>query len=79
MTCHLMQGGDVLETAMVELAGDGQNARFINELFPETDTSDFAGSVRCTAPEGKMFTGVALEMDIHNRIFTTLPLVPVAR
>ena len=79
MTCHLMQGGDVLETAMVELAGDGQKARFINELFPETDTSDFSGSVRCTAPEGKMFTGVALEMDIHNRIFTTLPLVPVAR
>ena len=81
MTCHLMQGGggDVLETAMVELAGDGQNARFINELFPETDTSDFMGSVRCTAPEGKMFTGVALEMDIQNRIFTTLPLVPVAR
>ena len=79
MTCHLMQGGDVLETAMVELAGDGQKARFINELFPETDTSDFAGSVRCTAPEGKMFTGVALEMDIHNRIFTTLPLVAVAR
>ena len=79
MTCHLMQGGDVLETAMVELAGHGQKARFINELFPEADTSDFSGSVRCTAPEGKMFTGVALEMDIHNRIFTTLPLVPVAR
>ena len=79
MTCHLMQGGDVLETAMVELAGDGQKAQFINELFPETDTSDFAGSVRCTAPEGKMFTGVALEMDIHNRIFTTLSLVAVAR
>ena len=77
MTCHLMQGGDVLETAMVELAGDGQKARFINELFPETDTSDFSGSVRCTAPEGRMFTGVALEMDIHNRIFTTLPLVAV--
>ena len=79
MTCHLMRGGDVLETAMVELAGDGQNARFINELFPEADTSDFMGSVRCTAPEGKMFTGVALEMDIHNRIFTTLPLVAVVR
>ena len=79
MTCHLMQGGDVLDTATLELAGNGQRARFINELFPDADTSDFVGSVRCTAPEGKRFTGVALEMDIQNRLFTTLPLVPVAR
>ena len=79
MTCHLMQGGEVLESAMLELAGDGQLARFINEMFPETDTSDFTGSVRCAAPEGRKFTGVALEMDIANRIFTTLPLVPVER
>ncbi len=79
MTCHLIQGRDVLATTPVELAGGGQQARFINELFPEADTSDFEGSVRCTAPEGKMFTGVALEMDAGNRIFTTLPLVPVLR
>ena len=77
LICHLMQGGEVLETAMVELAGNGQQARFINEMFPEADTSDFMGSVRCTAPEGKRFTGVALEMDIQNRIFTTLPVIPV--
>ena len=79
MTCHLIQGGDVLATTPVELAAGGQKARFINELFPDADTSDFEGSVRCTAPEGKMFTGVALEMDVHNRIFTTLPVVPVRR
>ena len=79
LTCHLMQSGNVLETAMVELAADGQQARFINELFPDADTSAFEGSVRCTAPEGKKFTGVALEMDSGNRIFTTLPLVPVRR
>ena len=79
LTCHLMQSGNVLETAMVELAGNGQQARFINEMFPDTDTSAFTGSVRCTAPEGKKFTGVALEMDIGSRIFTTLPLVPVRR
>ena len=77
LTCHLMQGGEVLNTAMVELAGTGQQARFINELFADADTSDFAGSVRCTAPEGRKYTGVALEMDIGNRIFTTLPLVEV--
>ena len=77
MTCHLIQGRDVLATTPVQLAGGGQKARFINELFPDADTSDFEGSVRCTAPEGKMFTGVALEMDAGNRIFTTLPLVAV--
>ena len=79
LTCHLMQGGEVLNTAMVELAGTGQQARFINELFADADTSDFAGSVRCTAPEGKKYTGIALELDMGNRIFTTLPLVPVGR
>ena len=79
LTCHLMQSGNVLETAMVELPGNGQQARFINEMFPDTDTSAFTGSVRCTAPEGNKFTGVALEMDIGSRIFTTLPLVPVRR
>ena len=79
VTCHLMQGGDVLDTATLELAGNGQRARFINELFPDADTSDFVGSVRCTAPEGKRFSGVALEMDAGNQIFTTLPMVPILR
>ena len=44
---------------------------FISELF-EHDTSDFTGSVRCTAPPGEQeFTGVAVEMDDMNGIFTT--------
>ena len=77
VTCRLMQGGEVRNNAKVELAGDGQQARFINELFPDADTSDFTGSVRCTAPLDKTFAGVTLEMDIGNRIFTTLPLVPI--
>ena len=79
LTCHLMQGGNVLTTATLELEGDGQRARFINELFPDAGTSDFVGSVRCAAPEGKMFSGVALEMDAGNQIFTTLPVVPILR
>ena len=48
-------------------------------MFPRTDTSDFVGSVRCTAPGEAMFTGVAVELDAGNRIFTTLPVVPVPR
>ena len=76
VTCHLMQAGDVMDTAMVRLAGDGHSSEFINEMFPGSDTTDFVGSVRCTAPDGGMFAGVALELDAPNGIFTTLPVVP---
>ena len=59
----------------------GQAAGFLEEVFANTDTSDFVGPVRCTAPaEGE---GVSLEwaveLDTGNRIFTTLPVVPVER
>ncbi len=78
VSCQLMQDGTELEEKDIPVDGNGQTAKFIDELFTKTDTSDFVGSVRCTAPDGEMFTGVALEMDPGNRIFTTLPLVPVA-
>ena len=77
VACQLMKGGVVLEETEIPLAANGQQARFIEEVFPRTDTSDFVGSVRCTAPEGGRFTGVAVELDAANRIFTTLPVVPV--
>ena len=46
---------------------------------PRPITSDFVGAVRCTASaEGEgAFTGVAVELDAGNQIFTTLPVVPV--
>lgn len=69
-----MKGGAVLETEDIPLAGNGQMAKFIHELFTQTDTSDFTGSVRCTAPEGERFASIALELDSGNRIFTTLPV-----
>lgn len=78
VSCQLIQDGTELEVVDISLDGNGQTAKFIHELFTKTDTSDFVGSVRCTAPNDEMFTGVALEMDPDNRIFTTLPLVPVA-
>ena len=77
VTCQLMQKGTVLEETEIELAANGQTARFIDELFTETDTSDFMGTVHCHAPDEGQFTGVALEMDTRNRIFTTLPVIPV--
>ena len=77
--CRLMSGGAVLETAEIPLAANGQEAQFIEEMFTGTDTSDFVGSVRCTAPDEGQFTGVAVELDAANHIFTTLPVVPVPR
>ena len=75
VTCQLMRKGAVLEETEIPLAANGQAATFIDELF-ETDTSDFVGVVRCGAADDGRFTGVALEMDPGNRIFTTLPLIP---
>ena len=77
VSCRLMSGGIVLEAVEIDLEANGQEARYIEELFTATDTSDFVGSVRCTAPG--LFTGIAVELDEGNRIFTTLPVVPVAR
>ncbi len=75
--CRLMRDGAVLEETMIPLAANGQDSRFIHELFPTADTSDFAGSVRCLTPEPGRFSAVAFELDGVNRIFTTLPVVPV--
>ena len=78
VSCQLMKAGAVLEEEEISLEANGQEARYIEEMFTSTDTSDFVGSVRCTAPPGEgMFTGVAVELDASNQIFTTLPGVPV--
>ena len=72
-----MKAGVVLEEMEISLAAYGQEAQFIEEMFTTTDTSNFVGLVRCTAPGEGMFTGVAVELDAASRIFTTLPVVPV--
>ena len=78
MTCCLMKDGGVLEETQIPLAANGQEARYIEEMFTATEVSDFVGSVRCTSPPGEgMFTGVAVEIDEGNWILTTLPVVPV--
>ena len=75
--CDLMQEGVLLDAANIPLAANGQAARFIDQMFPTADTSDFVGLVRCTATGEGLFTAMALEMDPGKRIFTTLPVVPV--
>ena len=77
MSCRLMKEGLVLEEVSIPLAANGQEPCTSKQMFTLTDTSDFVGSVRCTAPGEGMFTGVAVELDAGNRIFTTLPVVPV--
>ena len=79
VSCRLMEDGAVLEEVETYLEANGQDAQFIEQMFTNADTFDFVGSVRCTAPEEGAFTGVAVELDAENRIFTTLSVVPVDR
>ena len=58
VTCRLMSAGAVLEEVEIPLEANGQEAQFIEEMFTTADTSDFVGSVRCTAPGEGMFTGI---------------------
>ena len=49
VSCRLMQEGAVLEEVEISLVPNGQESRYIEEMFTLTDTSDFVGSVRCTS------------------------------
>ena len=75
--CELLKEGVLLDSVSIPLEANGQTAWLIDQAFPTTDTSDFLGSVRCSATGGDMFTAVALEMDSGTRTFTTLPVAPV--
>ena len=79
VSCRLMSGGAALEEVEIPLEANGQTSWFIDQAFLAADTSDFAGSVHCAAPGRRQFTGLAVEIDTVNRIFTTLPLFPVDR
>ena len=75
--CDLLRGGVLLDSASFPLAANGHTSGFIDRAFPGTDTSDFTGSVRCSAVGAGLFSAVAVEMDAARRIFTTLPMFPV--
>ena len=75
--CDLMREGVLLDTVSIPLEANGQTSWLIDTAFPNTDTADFMGSVRCDAVGEDLFSAVALEMDPGTRIFTTLPVVPV--
>ena len=77
LRCDLLREGVLRDSASIPLAANGQTSWLIDQAFPATDTSDFTGSVRCDAAGEGLFSAVALEMDSGNRIFATLPVVPV--
>ena len=63
----------------IYLEANGQASWFIEDTFTTADTSNFLGSVRCTAPGRGRFTAIAVEMDAAAGIFTTLPVLEVNR
>ena len=75
--CELLREGVLLDAVPIALEANGQTSWLIDQAFPAADTSDFAGAVRCDAVGQGLFSAVALEMDPVNRIFATLPVVPV--
>ena len=77
LRCDLMREGVLRDAASFPLEANGQTSWLIDQAFPGTDTSDFAGSVRCDAVGEGLFSAVALEMDPGTRIFTTLPVFPI--
>jgi len=77
LRCELLQAGVPLGTASIPLAANGQTSWTIDQAFPATDTSDFTGSLRCTATAGGSFSAAALETDPGARTFTALPVMEV--
>ena len=75
--CELLREGVLLDAVSIPLEANGQTSWLIDTAFPATDTSDFAGSVRCDAVGEGRFSAVALEMDPGTRTFITLPVFPV--
>ena len=75
--CELLREGVLLDSVSLPLEGNGQTSWTIDQAFPATDTSGFAGSVRCAATAGGSFSAGALEMDPATRVFTALPVVPL--
>ena len=74
-----MREGVLRDFVSISLEANGQTSWFIEDTFTTTDTSDFLGSVHCDAPGRRQFTGLAVEIDAVNSIFTTLPVFPVDR
>ncbi len=73
---HLPLGQVVGEATIEELAANGHLARFLDELFPDTNTDDFEGTLVVEVTDGRV-AAIALELGTQAGQFTTLPVTPL--
>ena len=66
-------GAAVATASIEEFPAGGHFAKFINELFPDTDTDSFEGALVVEVTDGKV-AATALELGTQPGEFTTLPL-----
>ncbi|MEJ2076559.1 MAG: DUF5719 family protein [Acidobacteriota bacterium] len=64
------------QRTMEQFPALGHLAKFINELFPEADTTDFSGTLIVEVQGGKV-VATALETGATAGEFTTLPVTPI--
>ncbi len=70
------EGGNVVAAGIQDLESMARTARFLDELFPGFDTTDFRGTVCLTAETGKIAV-IAIEQGSGAGEFTTLQVTVV--
>ncbi|MBI4471389.1 MAG: hypothetical protein HY646_01900, partial [Acidobacteria bacterium] len=72
------QGGQRITggEATLQLAPNGHIARFIQDLFPNANTADFAGTLTVISQSGEV-SAMAIELGSRPGEFTTLPVEAV--
>ena len=72
------ESGEVVAegTSSMTIESGGQVAKFIQEIFPDAETTDFKGEI-CIRAQAGLIAVVALEFE-PGRAFTTLPVSPIA-
>ena len=73
---HLPLGQAVGEATIEDLTANGHLARFLDQLFPETNTDDFEGTLVVEVADGRV-AAIALELGTQSGQFTTLPVTPL--
>ena len=69
----LQDGEPIATTSIEDFPAGGHVAKFINELFPDTDTDNFEGTLVVQVTGGKV-AATALELGTQPGEFTTLPV-----
>ena len=70
---NVVDGGNPPATT---LAGNEKIAKFLEDLFPDAQTTTFTGTICVSAQSGQIAV-IALELDFFNNVFTTLPVSAV--